>query len=121
MDAYIYAADIYCEDCGRAIRKDIRRAGNAPAHPSDESSYDSDEYPKGPYSDGGGEADSPQHCGSGAECINALELEDGTKVGCFLENPLTSDGYEYVREQHRESPSEVTELWVDHYDIDVEG
>lgn len=33
MDAYIYAADIYCEDCGRAIRKDIRRAGNAPAHP----------------------------------------------------------------------------------------
>lgn len=33
MDAYIYAADIYCEDCGRTIRKDIRRAGNAPAHP----------------------------------------------------------------------------------------
>ena len=50
---------------------------------SDETTYDSDDYPKGPYANGGGEADTPQHCD---ECQ------------LFLENPLTSDGVAYVRE-----------------------
>jgi hypothetical protein len=27
-----------------------------------ESDYDSDDLPKGPYAQGGGEADTPQHC-----------------------------------------------------------
>jgi hypothetical protein len=47
-----------------------------------ESSYDSDEWPKGPYCDGGGEADNPQHCA----CCTV-----------FLCNPLTQDGVAYVR------------------------
>jgi hypothetical protein len=42
-----------------------------------ESDYDSDDLPKGPYADGGGEADTPQHCD---DCRR------------FLENPLTGDG-----------------------------
>ncbi len=63
---------------------------------SDESSYDSDEWPKGPYGDGGGEADVPQHCGHCKE---------------FLENPLTPEGMAYVRE------SQVDE-WDSFYEID---
>jgi hypothetical protein len=46
-----------------------------------ESDYDSHDLPKGPYADGGGEADAPQHC-------------DG--CGQFLQNPLTGDGRTYV-------------------------
>jgi hypothetical protein len=30
-----------------------------------ESDYDSEDLPKGPYADGGGEADTPQHCDVG--------------------------------------------------------
>ena len=114
MLVYIYAADIYCEQCGEAIRERIIREGFAPADPNDERSYDSDEFPKGPYCDGGGEADCPQHCGAGPQCVNAIELNDGHKVGAWLENELTSDGVEYVCEAIREG-GEVAELWADYY------
>jgi hypothetical protein len=59
-----------------------------------ESDYDSDDLPKGPYSDGGGEADTPQHC-------------DG--CGQFLENPLTADGLIYVEDalRHRLTAEEL--------------
>lgn len=84
MQAFIYAADIYCDGCGTQIRDDLDKLGQAPANPTDESSYDSDQYPKGPYAGGGGESDCPQCC---AGC------------GGFLENPLTPDGVEYVRDK----------------------
>jgi hypothetical protein len=45
---------------------------------------DSNDYPQGPYGDGGGESDCPQHCGA---------------CGKFLQNPLTDDGYAYATEQ----------------------
>lgn len=134
-EVYIYQADIWCSECGEEIidrlraecrekaEKQVRevatdlesRFGIDPdkwpkffdaleraafrklaCDISDESSYDSDEWPKGPYPDGGGEADTPQHC-----------------AGCheFLENPLTSDGYEYVRENPRDE-------WDSFYEID---
>jgi len=114
MLVYIYAADIYCEQCGEAIRERITHEGFAPAEPDDEWSYDSDEFPKGPYPDGGGEADCPQHCGAGPECHNAIEFPDGCKVGAWLENELTADGVEYVREAIREG-GEVAEMWADFY------
>ncbi len=53
MDVYIYAADIYCKDCGKTIQKILATKGCTPNTPDDQTSYDSDEYPKGPYSDGG--------------------------------------------------------------------
>jgi hypothetical protein len=143
MDTYIYQADIYCEDCGQAIIDRLRAEARDKASlqvqatatalesqygidpdkfpkffdmleraafrqlacdTSDESSYDSDEWPKGPYGNGGGESDCPQHCGDCHE---------------FLENPLTPDGYQYVRENYcaqwdsfyditREEPGEFT-------------
>lgn len=80
MDAYIDDGDIYCEDC----------------RPDDAS---------GPYADGGGEADCPQHCGA---------------CGVFLENPLTTDGYRYVRERAETNPtSPCVQEWADYYDIQV--
>lgn len=76
-DVYIYQADIYCSDCARKIMDRL----TPPDDPLDEESFDSDDYPKGPYSDGGGEADCAQHC-----------------AGCyiFLGNPLTAEGCEHV-------------------------
>lgn len=114
MNVYIYQAILYCEDCGKAIRQRIFQEGFAPADPEDERSYDSDEFPKGPYPDGGGEADSPQHCGAVPECRNTIELSDGLKIGAWLENELTAVGVEYVREAIREG-GEVSELWADYY------
>lgn len=48
----------------------------------DERKYDSDDFPKGPYAGGGGEADHPQHC---------------DQCGLFLQNSLTAEGAAYVR------------------------
>lgn len=81
MKAYIFQAALWCAACAEAHKADHAK----PAHvdESNESSYDSDEWPKGPYGDGGGEADCPQHCDA---------------CGGFLENPLTPDGERYVCE-----------------------
>ena len=84
MQVFIFQAALLCEACGEAKRAALigyfRDNGGAP---DDESSYDSDDFPKGPYREGGGEADTPQHCDS---------------CNTFLYNPLTGDGYRYVRE-----------------------
>lgn len=96
MQAYIFAAALLCEACGDNVRADLQAKGRAPEDPDNESTYDSDDYPKGPYSDGGGEADTPQHC---------------DHCGGFLENPLTRDGYAYVREalRHWVAPDDSAE------------
>jgi len=111
MDAYMYQADLYCDDCGKAIREKLTREGKAPADPDNEHSYDSGKFPKGPYPDGGGEADSPCHC---ANC------------SIFLENPLTHEGCEYVADlivEHFASgrgSKEVIEEWIGFYGITIE-
>jgi hypothetical protein len=110
MDVYIYGAALYCDACGESIRDELRASGDAPSDPEDEHTYDSDDYPKGPYPDGGGEADSPQHC-------------DG--CGVFLENPLTDDRYRYLLEMLREGWDRDGSItgpcapWVEHYQIEV--
>ena len=97
MEVFIYQAAMWCESCGFDIRTrlslprdDIRRD-------------DSNTFPQGPYTDGGGEADTPQHC-------------DG--CGTFLQNPLTGDGENYVREKLEagEGNPEVLAEWRDFYD-----
>ena len=94
MNAYIYQADLCCQDCGQKIIADLTRAGKAPECPQDESTFDSDDFPKSAGDDGGGESDCPQHC----SCC-----------GVPLENPLTSDGVNYVLESIRESLAEAVE------------
>ncbi len=81
VEAFIYCADIYCEECGAKIRAELDKAGKTPADVQNESSFDSDEYPKGPFDDAGGATDCPQHC---AECK------------CYLYAPLTSEGQCYA-------------------------
>jgi len=114
MNVYVYNAGLYCEDCGKSIREQAIFEGHTPADLDDEWSYDSDEFPKGPYPDGGGEADLPQHCESGEHCINAIELSDGSKIGAWLENELTTDGVAYVQEAIAEG-GEVAEMWKEFY------
>lgn len=75
MLAYAYQAALLCEDCGKAHVDTLRSRGI-------EDTGDSDDFPQGPYGDGGGEADTPQHC----DWCNK-----------FLENPLTDYGADYVR------------------------
>lgn len=119
--AFIYAADLYCDECGEAIQEGLDAKGLSPADPHDEYSYNSDEYPKCARDDD--ESDCPQHCGSGPDCYSAEVLPDGHKVGYFFRNPLTSDGYEYVREAVADDraagrlDSVACLLWAPEYDL----
>jgi hypothetical protein len=83
LDVYMYRAALLCAEHGEEVRQQLTAAGKAPADPSEEHTYDSDEFPKGPYPNGGGEADGPQYC---------------DQCGIFLENPLTDEGDRYMRE-----------------------
>jgi hypothetical protein len=47
MDAYVYQAALWCEDCAKPL---MAKLGQDPK-------FGSDHYPQGPYSDGGGEAE----------------------------------------------------------------
>ena len=109
---YIYQADLWCNSCGKAIRKRLRGEGNAPDNPQDECSYDSDEYPK--FVCNPGEADCPQHCGAGEDCLEAIELPSGRKIGALLSTELTGEGVRYVEEAIAEG-GEVAELWAEEF------
>lgn len=103
MQVYIFQADIYCEACGKDMIASLEKTTGAPPIDMRE---DSNVWPQGPYSDGGGEADCPQHCGS---------------CGVFLDNPLTADGVKYASDAIREfdmtgkGNAEVIETWRDAY------
>ena len=105
MNAYIYRAALYCEPCALPIAVECYTGTlDLPT------AYDSDVRPQGPYPDGGGEADTPQHCDA---------------CGVFLENPLTTDGREYVRTEleldslgiRRVDRNQTTRTWADFYAI----
>lgn len=104
MNVFSYRAALVCEACGLDIRRQL--ATRAPADPEAESTYDSDDYPKGPCPNGGGESDCPQHC---------------DKCSLFLENPLTTEGREYVARMvdkaDRRGRQEVTQEWESFYGI----
>ena len=74
---YIYQADVYCESCALAIRRQLQQDGiladrrqkyGNDAVLADETTYDSDDYPKGPFSNNPnmsnftGYADTEQYC-----------------------------------------------------------
>ncbi|MHA2279715.1 MAG: hypothetical protein ACXAC5_02310 [Promethearchaeota archaeon] len=104
----IYQADTWCDSCAEEIRQAIRESGKAPENPGDETSYDSDEYPKWMGDDES--ADSPQHCASHEGCLEAETLPSGDKIGKLLSRELTNEGVEYVNEQITEG-GEVAEFW----------
>lgn len=78
MVAYAFCGELFCQEC-----TDKWFAYNAGRSTPAEDNSCSETFPQGPIADGGGEADSPSHCDS---------------CGKFLENPLTTDGLQYVRE-----------------------
>lgn len=124
MDAYIYRAALWCGPCVIKTLVAARKAapGAIDLSPAEalqqivsangftsESHYDSDDLPKGPYAEGGGEADIPQHC-------------EG--CGQFLGNPLTADGLIWVEDAirgylaTRKVTAETTDAvneWTDFY------
>jgi hypothetical protein len=100
MNAYAYQAALYCQSCGEAIRAVLDAKGERPANPQDEYSYDSDNYPKGPLADGGGESDCPNHC-------------DNCHI--LLENPLTMEGERYVKEAVSADGKPLIHEWAEFY------
>lgn len=105
---YAYQAALWCASCAKEIIANKTAAGEAPEDPDNEETFDSDDFPKGPYFEG--EADNPQYC-------------DG--CGEFLENDLTADGVTYVKERIEEAliagnraSIAITE-WLPFYDPDL--
>ena len=70
MEVFIYQADFYCSNCTAGICIALQDEGKKPQNVIDEFTYDSDDYPKGPYPDGGGGANTANYC---AECGVALD------------------------------------------------
>ncbi len=97
MNAYAYCAALYCEQCANRIKDDLFVNGVIAGD-------DSEEYPQGPFSNGGGESDCPQHCDA---------------CGEHLENSLTADGYRYVAEAIDSWPNAGSQKflrdWADFY------
>lgn len=108
-DYWIYCADVYCEKCADAIK--TRDRTFEPKDAGDQASYDSEIWPKGPYSDE--ESDTPEHCGSGENCLDPTII-DGDKYGQFFENPLTTDGEKYVKEA---TDGPVKDFWMEFYGL----
>ena len=102
MDAYIYRAALWCGPCVIKALVAARKAAPGAIDMSaadalqqiasangftSESDYDSDDLPKGPITEGGGEADTPRQCEA---CRR------------FLANPLTGDGLIWVEDAIRD-------------------
>ena len=100
MEAWIYQSALLCGECAIERRVELNLAVVKLA--DEEGDYDI--VPQGPFPDGGGEADCPQHC---------------DHCGIHLENPLTADGYEYVRDMARDpdSHTDTIRTWRAFYDI----
>lgn len=108
--AYIYQADTWCDKCGEHICAELQREGKAPEDIEDETTFDSDDYPKR-YDPETEESDSPQNCASG-NCAGFY--------GTFLENQLTQDGYKYLKSmlnEHGAVLPEPAKEWAEFYNF----
>lgn len=114
MDVYIYQAAFLCRDCGEALIKHLDASGII-------DTGDTDDYPQGPYPDGGGESDSAEFCDSMEYCVNAWTPKGWPrKVGVFLENPLTTDGRKDIQERISKSPENpVSQMLADFYGMEL--
>ena len=102
---YLYRNDLYCDECAKKLKKNIGICSN-PHQSEDQILYPQQVEPS--------EADSPQHCGSLGRCLNAIDI-NGTEIGAWLENPLTSDGEQYVIDSVLDSDGICKELWKELY------
>jgi hypothetical protein len=104
---YAYCADEYCDSCGQAIIEDCKAKGQ-------EDTGDSNDFPQWVGEED--ESDSPRHCGSVADCLEPIELSDGSKVGALLGTNLTMAGVDYVREAIAEGGMVAEEVWANEFD-----
>lgn len=101
---YMYAADLWCDSCGEAINR-------LASSQSDNPDVERAEY----VGEDTGESDSPCHCGSHEDCLEAETLPSGRKIGALLSTSLTSYGIEYVKEAVADG-GEVSEFWRQAFD-----
>jgi len=73
MDTYIYQAELICGFCATSIMKSTLPPDGFIL--GDDSSFDSDDYPKGPFPDGGGESETANFCGGCGQALNNPVLE----------------------------------------------
>ena len=106
MMVWRYRDEMLCKECGEMIRATLDYPLDAPER------RDDDIYPQGPYYTG--IADGPDHCAIGEDCQNFIELPDGTKIGGWLENELTEEGIEYMRDVVAQG-GEIAHLWANFY------
>lgn len=111
----IYQADVFCDNCADEIRSRLLDAATDEQGDEwqDEAAYDSGEFPK--YMSDDEEADCPQHCGSGEDCLEAEVLPSGRKIGALLSTSLTGDGADYVLAAVAEG-GEVAQFWRSRFD-----
>lgn len=80
---YIYQADVYCDHCGRDLCSELTIPGDAVLGWRggiailDERSYDSDDYPKGPYPESQCETDHLEFCAGCGEHIDTSLTPEG--------------------------------------------
>ena len=113
---YIYQADTWCDSCGEAIKARLLADATLEekANWQDETCYDSDEYPKWMNDDE--EADTPQHCAAGPDCLECEVICNGIKIGALLSTSLTGDGVKYVKGYVADDPdSEVVQFWKERF------
>ena len=91
---YAYNADTYCDDCAAKIVEACDNEGC-------EDTGDTNDYPQYCFSN---ECDYPDHC---ADCDE------------FLENDITTDGVDYIKERYADDPDAYQE-YVDFYGIEVD-
>jgi len=104
---FMFQAELFCDSCGQAIRNRLTRQRRSPTDPDDDSTFDSDDFPKDVVAS---ESDYPHHCGAGDDCLEAVELPSGRKVGALLSDVLTSDGLDYLEGAIADG-GEVVEFW----------
>jgi hypothetical protein len=92
---YIYQADTYCQPCGQAICISLILKLDY---------NDSDGWPK-VASTLQGECDYPDHC---AKCEELLGLN------------LTTEGYEYIKEQASHGITDTVQEWIDYYQVELD-
>jgi hypothetical protein len=95
---YIYQADVWCDECTRQIKADIERCHpeQVPEDKSDDSTWDSDEWPK--EFDDEQATDGPVNCAAGYKCgVWWVGLEEQRGYGLFINTPLTAEGYRYLK------------------------
>lgn len=98
-DFYVFQAAHLCALCGQDALEDTPKP--AGFDPDDEHTWDSGDYPKGPYVAEHQETDCPAHC---------------DHCGSFIPMGLTSEGKRYVLEARAKGNSMTAQVWAEHYD-----